>query len=176
MPTAQEEEQAERRAYLENEKLLREKSAEDKRASTYLAMAEAASLEIGGRYKQVSPMSITGTTPVPQYPALPANSPAAIAWPEGPDVYGEPIDQLEPVGSDKEIEEAAAILQSRLAVPPASSGPVTDAPETSLAVERVTGPLTNSSAFAPAASAKGGVAFSKVGATPPSHSRSLRRL
>jgi hypothetical protein len=132
------------RDYLENEKLLR-KTAEDKRLSTYLAHAVADSEDIGGRFKQVSPMTITGATPFPQYPRLPANSPWSQQWPKGEDVYGVPIDAQEPVGEQFEIEEAQRILDERSAALPADGEPVTDAPVTSLAVECVAGSPTNSS-------------------------------
>jgi hypothetical protein len=113
MTTSHEREQEERRAYLENEKLLREKAADDRRASTYLAQAQAAAEDIGGRFKQVSPMTITGATPIPQVPMQPEGSPWSQQWPEGPDEFGVPIDAMEPVGSEAEIERAAEILREQ---------------------------------------------------------------
>jgi hypothetical protein len=114
MSTEHKREQEERRQYLANEKLLREKAAEDRRASTYLAQALAASEDIGGRYKQVSPMTITGATPVPQMPQQPEGSPWSQQWPSGPDELGYSVEDIgEPSGSPAEVERAAEILRER---------------------------------------------------------------
>jgi hypothetical protein len=139
MPTAREEEQADRRAYLENEKLLREKAAEDRRASTFLAMAVADS-ELPGRFGNVTKQNVVGTTPTPTYAQLPADSPAAIAWPDAPDPLGYAIDEMPVIGEPFEQEAAQRILDDRLAALPASGG---SAAPVSLAVERVE-PPTNS--------------------------------
>jgi hypothetical protein len=162
-------------AYLQNRKLL-EKAATDKRASTYLAMAEAASLEIGGRFRQVSPMSITGTTPIP-HPHLPAPS-----W-AGQDNGVEPalgyeIDAQEPVGEPFEQEAAQRILEDRQVAAAAFPSAADDSGASeALTVISPTdvqpdAPLlhSNSSALlAPAASSTGGA---EVGTAPPIHSRS----
>jgi hypothetical protein len=99
------------------------KAAEDKRASTYLAMAEAASLEIGGRYKSVSPMSITGTTPFPVYPAQPESSPYHHD-PTGnlPDPLGYSISDQEVIGEPFEQIEAQRLLDQRSLARPRDGG------------------------------------------------------
>jgi hypothetical protein len=163
--------------YLENRRLLDEKAAADKRLSTYLAHALADSEDIGGRFKKVAPMTVVGATPVPEYPRQPEGSPWSQQWPDGPDVYGVPIDAQEPVGEQFEIEAAQRILDERSAALPADGEPVTDAPVNSLAVECVAGSPTNSSALsAPAMSATGG-AVPKVGiAASPTPSQSSGAL
>jgi hypothetical protein len=165
------------KAYLENRKLL-EKAATDKRASTYLAMAEAASLEIGGRYKTVSPMSITGTTPIPQMPRQPEGSPWSNSEVlNGPDELGWSVEDIgEPAGSPAEVEEAARILRERQ--DPTVPSPTVDSADVALSAATVslavgvpiaTSALqSNSSALlAPAASSTGGA---EVGTAPPTHS------
>jgi hypothetical protein len=101
-----EREQQERKAYLENEKLLR-KAAEDRRLSTYLAMALADS-ELPGRFGKVTQQNIVGIAPTPQYPAQPS-----IPWPNEPDPLGFSVEDMPVVGEPHEIEEAARILRER---------------------------------------------------------------
>jgi hypothetical protein len=137
MPTSHQQEQEERRAYLENEKLLR-KATEDRRASTYLAMAIADS-ELPGRFGNVTKQNVVGTTPTPTYPQLPADSPAAIAWPDAPDPLGYAIDEMPVIGEPFEQEAAQRILDERSAAHPADGG---SAAPVSLAVEPE--PPTNS--------------------------------
>jgi hypothetical protein len=163
---AEQEKQLLYKQYLENRKLLAAEAA-DRRLSTYLAHALADSEDIGGRFKKVAPMTVVGATPVPEYPRQPEGSPWSQQWPDGPDVYGVPIDAQEPVGEPHEIEAAQRILDERSAALPADGEPVTDAPVNSLAVECMAGSPTNSSALsAPAASATGG-AVPKVGIAAP---------
>jgi hypothetical protein len=161
--------------YLANERLLREKAAADRRASTYLAQAVAASEDIGGRYKQVAPMTITGATPVPQYPRQPEGSPWSQQWPNDPDPLGYSVEDIgEPVGSPAEIEAAQKILDERSAVASSADGGSDDVLVTSLAIEHAE-PSTNSSGVG-LAPATGG-AVPKVGiAAPPSLSQSSAAL
>jgi hypothetical protein len=112
---AEQEKQEDYKAYLENEKLLR-KSAEDKRASTYLAHALVDAEAIGGRFAAVGKASVTGSGPIP-HPHLPAPS-----W-AGQDTMVEPplgyaINDQIPVGDQWEIEAAQRILDQRSAAPP----------------------------------------------------------
>jgi hypothetical protein len=144
MTTEREREQEERRQYLANEKLLREKTADDRRASTYLAQALAASEDIGRRFKQVSPMSITGATPVPQYPTQPANSPAAIPWPDAPDPLGYSVEDMPVIGEPHEQIEAQRILVQRSFAPPASGGAEVVPVSSTFAVEQLSASPTNS--------------------------------
>jgi hypothetical protein len=111
--------------------------------STFFQHAIAsANDEAGARYAKQNPTAVVGANPI-AYPQLPEGSPWARQWPEGPDEFGVEIDAMEPVGSDKEIEEAAEILRSRSATPLADDDPAA-VPGTSLTVERVTGSPTNS--------------------------------
>jgi hypothetical protein len=155
MPNAEQEKQDLYRAYLHNRKQLDEKASADRRLSTYLAMAVAASEDIGGRYKHVAPMTIVGATPVPQYPRQPEGSPWSQQWPDGPDVYGVPIDAQEPVGEQFEIEAAQKILDERSAgsASTADGSSAVVPASASLSVERAELPTNNSSALsAPAMS------------------------
>ena len=62
-------------------------------ANTFWQVAiNEAELEARGRFAAQQRAQINGTEPV--VPAPPGPAPAWGAWPEGPDVYGEPIDQL----------------------------------------------------------------------------------
>jgi hypothetical protein len=143
--TRDQEEQAQRLAETHNE-MLRKKAE----GSTFFQHAIAsANDEAGGRYAKQNPTTVVGANPI-AYPQLPEGSPWAQQWPEGPDELGYEIDALEPVGSDKEIEEAAEILRSRSAgapLSPAGGGLVTAVPAPSSAVERVAGPPTKLSAL-----------------------------
>jgi hypothetical protein len=114
-------EQIERLKMLHNENLVREKKAtpEDRRANTMLALAIADS-EQPGRFGNMAKQTIVGATPEYQVPQLPANSPWN-SWPEGPDVTGYDVDQMDPVGSEAEIEQAAQILRDREARKAAAS-------------------------------------------------------
>jgi hypothetical protein len=99
---------AERQIEMENERL--RKIAE---GSTFFQHAQAsANDEAGGRYARQNSATVVGASPI-SYPQLPAESPWAQPWPEGPDVYGVPIDEMEPVGEPFEIERAAEILRER---------------------------------------------------------------
>jgi hypothetical protein len=142
--TREQEEQAERLAIAHNDRLVREKAAEDRRASTFLAMAIADS-ELPGRFGKVTQQHIVGTTPGPIYPPLPAN----IPWPEGRDELGYAIDDQEIVGSPAEIEAAQRILEQRSAADTAD-GDADDVPVVpSAAVEQLSASPIHSSAFAP---------------------------
>jgi hypothetical protein len=120
--------------YLENRRLLDEKAAENKRLSTYLAMAVADS-ELPGRFGNLAQQRVVGATPGPIYPKQPANSPWSQQWPEGEDVYGVPIDAQEPVGEPHEIEEAAQILRDREAA--AVSSPAADCADVAVSAATV---------------------------------------
>jgi hypothetical protein len=80
--------------------------AEGRKTSTYHQQAQAdADLEMGGRFAKVMPTSVTGTTPGPQYPRQPADSPsnqAALVGDEPP--LGVDINAMDPVGEHHELE------------------------------------------------------------------------
>ena len=102
-------EYAERLIETENEKL--RKIAE---GSTYFQHAQASALdESGGRFFKQSPTTVVGASAGPSYPMLPEGASGAIPWPEHSDLLGYSVDQMEPVGSEAEIERAAEILRER---------------------------------------------------------------
>ena len=85
--------QAERRAILRNER----------EAGTYHAFATSEAGAIGGRFAAETKTNVSGATPVPQYPTLPANSPFATE-PVGQErPLGFPIDEMQPVGEPHEM-------------------------------------------------------------------------
>jgi hypothetical protein len=92
--------------------LAKKKSPEDKREGTFLAQALIEADELGGRYKNNRP-TVTGATPEYQVPYQPPHSPWASADLNGPDPIGVDIYAMEPVGSQAEIEQTAAILRDR---------------------------------------------------------------
>jgi hypothetical protein len=99
------------KAYLANEKMLREKAAEDRTASTYLAHALADATAIGGRFAAVGRASVTGSGPIP-HPHLPA--PSWAGFDNGPEPpLGYAIDDQPVTGEPGEVEEAARILRER---------------------------------------------------------------
>ena len=168
MPTAHEQEQEDRRAYLENEKLLREKAAEERRASTYLAHALFDAEAIGGRFAAVGKASVTGASPTQT--VLPAPS-----W-AGQDLMDEPptgyeIDAQEPTGSLAEQAIAQQILDQRSAALPADGGPADVPASSSLAAVELAGlPTSSKSSTLSPTAAKGDAAPSEVvvAASPPS--------
>src|SRR5262249_18973412 len=94
--------QKERKAVLENDRLVRQ-------GSTFHAHAQAdAELNLGGRFAQVRPTTVTGATPAAQYPRQPPTSPFASdpCGPEPPLNYN--IDAQEPTGEKFEIEASLA--------------------------------------------------------------------
>jgi hypothetical protein len=130
---------AERQIEMQNERL--RKLAE---GSTYFQHSIAMAMdEAGGRYAKQNPTTVVGADPI-AYPRQPENSPWSQQWAEGPDVYGVPIDQMEPVGTDAEIEAAAEILRSRSSAPP-DDGASDDVPAVSLAAVDLSEAPTNSS-------------------------------
>jgi hypothetical protein len=135
--TSDQEEQALRKSILRNDELVRQQSAGH---GTYLAQAEASALDIGGRFKTVSPMTITGAKAVPQYP--PEGS--GITWPTDIDQLGFAIDDQPVIGEPFEVERAQRILDERSAVPPADDGP-DDGPVALPTTVDLSGPSTNSS-------------------------------
>jgi hypothetical protein len=94
--------QSERRAILRNER----------EVGTYQQFASSEAGAIGGRFAAEAKTRVTGTTPVPQYPALSANSP----WHHDPVPPEEPlgvdINAVEAVGTHAEIEKSLAESQS----------------------------------------------------------------
>jgi hypothetical protein len=171
--TEHEREQEERRQYLANEKLLREKAAEDRRASTYLAMALADS-ELPGRFGKVTQKHIVGASPGPIYPAQPESSPFHHD-PTGnlPDPLGYAIDDQPPVGEPFEIEAAQRILDERSSVPP-DDGSSAAVPAVPLAaVERAELPTTSPSVSISAMATGGAVTVLPPVAAPPTLRRRL---
>jgi hypothetical protein len=170
--TTEQEEQNLRKEVLRNDQLVRQQAAGH---GTFFSHAIAESEAIGGRFAAVGKSAVVGATPGPIYPQLPADSPAAIPWPEGEDVYGVPIDQMEPVGSEAEQLEAQRILDQRLAAPPAS-GDADDGPVALPSTVDLSASPTNSPDGVGIGPATGGVAVSEAGATPPSLSQPLAAL
>ena len=85
--------QSERRAILRNER----------EVGTYHAFAAGEAGVVGGRFAARERSAVTGATPVPQYPTLPANSPFATE-PVGQErPLGFPIDEMQPVGEPHEM-------------------------------------------------------------------------
>jgi hypothetical protein len=81
------EQQAERRATLENDRRVREQ--QQKAASTYMAFSQVDADEPRGRFQNMSgTMTVIGATAIPSYPELPANSP----W------HHDPVPNEEPLG------------------------------------------------------------------------------
>jgi hypothetical protein len=83
--------QAERREVLEND--------------TYHRRAQNQADDAGGRFAKITPTTVTGVTPTPQYPQLPASSP----WASGFDQNVEPalgfdVNAQEPTGTPAEVE------------------------------------------------------------------------
>lgn len=126
--TERKREQEDRKAYLENEKLLREKAAEDRRASTYLAMALADS-ELPGRFGKVTQQNIVGASAGPFYPQLPEGSSGAIPWPEDRNPLGFAIDAMEPVDptAHSPAVDCAAVTLSAATVSLAVGEPIVTA-------------------------------------------------
>jgi hypothetical protein len=147
---------ADRQIEMENERL--RKIAE---GSTYFQHAQAsANDEAGGRFAK--PTAVVGANPI-SYPQLPESSPWAQPWPEGPDVYGVPIDEMPVIGEPFEQEAAQRILDDRLAAPPAS-GASDDVPAVSLATAELSEAPTSSQSpdVAFSVSAKRGTAAMQV--------------
>ena len=77
--------------------------------------------DAGGRYAKLTPATITGSTPSPQYPKQPANS----FWSHDPVAATPPlgfsVDAMEPVGTPAEIEASLPTLNSPVVrAPPAA--------------------------------------------------------
>jgi hypothetical protein len=156
--TSDKEEQALRLAILHNDRLVREKAAQDKRASTYLAHALVDAEAIGGRFAAaaVGRSAVVGSTAVPNYPRLPESSPWAQPNPfNQPEALGYDINWVEPMGEPFEQIEAQRILDERSAsAAPPADGSSTDVP-VSLAVERAELPTHSSALSGPATAATG---------------------
>ena len=91
--------QAERKAIVKND--------------SYFARQSNTVDDAGGRFAKLTPATITGSTPAPQYPQLPAN----ISLASGFDVaatepLGFSVDAMEPVGTQAEIEASIPTLNS----------------------------------------------------------------
>lgn len=84
--------------------------SEERRLSTYRSHAEAnADLELGGRYSKVTTVTVTGASPIHQYPRQPLTSPAnqaAMVGKEEP--LGYDINAMDVVGEPHERGDAAA--------------------------------------------------------------------
>jgi len=122
--------QAERREVLRND--------------TYMARQQNTVDDVGGRFAKLTPATVTGSAPSPQYPQLPEGSP----WAKGFDQNVEPpigfdVNAQEAVGTTKEQEQSSLALSPATAV--ASPAEVED---------RVKGPVAEVASF-PASSAAG---------------------
>jgi hypothetical protein len=85
MLTRQEEE-AERKAVLENDRLVREQQKQREQSGTYLSHTNADEISGGGRFAAVNPTTVVGAQPLSKYPTLPSSSPWSGAQPEpGPE-------------------------------------------------------------------------------------------
>ena len=82
--------QAERREVLRND--------------TYFARQSNTVEDNGGRFSKLTPATITGSTPSPQYPQQPANSPWHHDLVAATEPLGFSVDAMEPVGTQAEIE------------------------------------------------------------------------
>jgi hypothetical protein len=72
---------------------------------TLLAHAIADAAGPGGRFARLTPAAVTGATPIPQVPRLPASSPWSSGDPVGPEPpLGLDVNAVEPVGIAPEIE------------------------------------------------------------------------
>ena len=129
--TSEQEEQKLRKEVLRNDQLVREKAAEERRASTYLAMALADS-ELPGRFGNIARQHIVGASAGPTYPMQPADSPFHHD-PTGnlPDPFGVDIDAMEAVGSEAEIQAAQRILDDQRSAAPPADGSSADVPAVS---------------------------------------------
>jgi hypothetical protein len=98
------EENKERAQIMKDEAALRE----HERISTFLDHAQAAALdELGGRFARIQPQSVTGSTPIPQYPAASApfqSDPCGVEPPLGTN-----INFVEPCGTAAEIEASLRV-------------------------------------------------------------------
>ena len=61
---------------------------------------------VGGRYAAEARTRVTGATPAPQYPALPASSPWASDPVPAEEPLGIDINAVEPVGTHTEVEQS----------------------------------------------------------------------
>ena len=128
MTTEKQREQQERLETLRNDQLVREKAAEDRRASTYLTMALADS-ELPGRFGKVTQQNIVGATPGPIYPQLPEGAMGAIPWPEDRNPLGYAVDAMEPVDptAHSPAVDCAAVTLSAATVSLAVGEPIVTA-------------------------------------------------
>jgi hypothetical protein len=128
MTTSFQEEQADRRKYLENEKRLREQGTTEPK-STYASFAEAfADEDRGGRFKAVNQTIHTAATPV--YPEQPPNSPFHHdPVPDEPPL-GFSINEAPVVGEPHEVERSIRELGDAADAPASASLPLRDVVET----------------------------------------------
>ena len=98
--------------------------------------------DAGGRYAKLTPATITGSTPAPQYPKQPANS----FWSHDPVAATEPlgfsVDAMEPVGTHAEIEASIPTLKP----PEVSAFPAVEDRVGEPAVSVVSSPLSTQAA------------------------------
>ena len=174
--TSHEQEQSERRAYLENEKRLREAAAG---TGTYFSHAVSDADAIGGRYAAVGKANVVGTTPIP-HSNLPVPSWSgqdnAVEQPLGYSVEDMPV-----VGEPGEVEAAAAILRERenpnaaflLPALDCAAGVLSATTAASLAVDAAitpAAPLSNPTTIASLMASSAGEPVVEVGAGSPPHS------
>lgn len=97
--------------------------------NTYLGRAEAEiGEEMGGRFKRLAAIPVTG---VPTIPTLPASSPWSVPDPTGIEPpLGVDIGAMEPTGTEQEIQRSLASLDH-----PAPTRAPTSAPDQPLSVE-----------------------------------------
>jgi len=88
--------QSERRAVLRNERA----------GTTYHEFAAGEADVPRGRFTAHERSVVTGSTPVPQYPALPASSPWASDPVPAEEPLGIDINAVEPVGTHTEVEQS----------------------------------------------------------------------
>jgi hypothetical protein len=101
---------AERRAVVENERRVHKNS--------YFSHAHP---DEGGRFAAINKSTVTGSTPVPQYPPQPTSSPWASAAVGQEPPLGFSVDEMQPVGEPHEIELSLREMRCEAGSPPASS-------------------------------------------------------
>ena len=109
LPYSNETTQSERREVLRND--------------TYFARQQNTPDDAGGRYAKLTPATITGATPSPQYPQLPPSSP----WANGFDENVEPplgiaVDEMPAVGTPTEIQSSLAPNLATVVASPPDAG------------------------------------------------------
>jgi hypothetical protein len=108
--TSSHDEQAERKAILENDRKVREQD-------TFFSRAQANADESGGRFAKQNPVTVTGTDRVPIFPRQPASSPFAGDPVPAEPALGFSVEDQIPVGERHELGGAPHHASPRGASP-----------------------------------------------------------